>query len=411
MGKAGLSPRSVTLVLCTRDGAVLGSLPPFDVELPWWQETADVVAGAAGRHGVDVQVLRLLGPSEGPAAGGPVTYLAEVTGRAGGSWTGALRPWTGTHTDVEDPLRLPYARPGGPARDLGWADAQLRALGTPRTGPAVQQRTWNLSSIWRLPTDSGAAWLKVVPPFFAHEGRMLRLLGQDDPEVVPALLATQGPRVLMADVPGGDHYDAGLSVLLRLVRTLVGVQRRWVSRLPELGSLGVPDWRGPALAVAAADVLSRTADQLDPQSVAVLDGLVAGLGERMTEVAGCGIPDTLVHGDFHPGNACGPQDRPVILDWGDCGIGHPLLDQAAFTARLQGPDRTRVLVEWSQLWTKAVPGSDPLRAAGLLAPVAALRQAVVYRSFLDRIEASERVYHADDPAARLRRAAELAGGG
>lgn len=44
----------------------------------------------------------------------------------------------------------------------------------------------------------------------------------------------------------------------------------------------------------------------------------------------------------------------------------------------------------------------------LLEPVAALRQAVIYRGFLDGIEPSERVYHADDPPLWLRRAAELA---
>ena len=46
--------------------------------------------------------------------------------------------------------------------------------------------------------------------------------------------------------------------------------------------------------------------------------------------------------------------------------------------------------------------------AALLAPVAALRQALIYRMFLDSIEPDERVYHAGDPAHWLGRAAELA---
>jgi hypothetical protein len=28
----------------------------------------------------------------------------------------------------------------------------------------------------------------------------------------------------------------------------------------------------------------------------------------------------------------------VVLDWGDCGVGHPLLDEAAFVARLATAD-------------------------------------------------------------------------
>jgi hypothetical protein len=37
----------------------------------------------------------------------------------------------------------------------------------------------------------------------------------------------------------------------------------------------------------------------------------------------------------------------------------------------------------------------------------AVRQAVIYRGFLDRIEPDERIYHAADPATWLRRAAGL----
>ena len=54
-----------------------------------------------------------------------------------------------------------------------------------------------------------------------------------------------------------------------------------------------------------------------------------------------------------------------------------------------------------------MPGCDPDRAAALLAPVAALRQALIYRTFLDGIEPDERVYHANDPGTWLRRAAAL----
>ncbi len=100
--------------------------------------------------------------------------------------------------------------------------------------------------------------------------------------------------------------------------------------------------------------------------------------------------------------------RLVLLDWGDCGVGHPLLDQAAFLERLAAPDRDVVRAQWAGLWRAAVPGSSPERAATLLEPVAALRQAVIYDQFLTQIEPDERVYHAGDPADWLRRAAALA---
>jgi hypothetical protein len=62
---------------------------------------------------------------------------------------------------------------------------------------------------------------------------------------------------------------------------------------------------------------------------------------------------------------------------------------------------------WEGLWRTAVPGCDPARAGGLMDPVCALRQAVIYDSFLAGIEPNERVYHRADPARWLRTAAAL----
>ncbi len=155
MGSSHVAPRVATLVLCLPDGSVLGALPPLEVALPWWSEAASVVEAARDAHGLDVVVLRLLHaePERAPG-GGAVTYLAEVAAPP----PRPLLDWDG---DVggDDPLRMSWARPGGPAADLAWADAVLAGRGTPRLGHARQIRTWNLSSLWRLPLEHGAAWL------------------------------------------------------------------------------------------------------------------------------------------------------------------------------------------------------------------------------------------------------------
>jgi hypothetical protein len=397
-------PRQVTLLLCDREGRRLGALPPFEVGVPWWPEAEPVVAEARARFGVEVTVLRLVtAPVAERAAGGPVTYLAEVAGPP----PRQLVPWPADAADplLDHPLRLPFARPGGPDRDLAWADARLCAAGRDRVGPAVQVKTWNLSSVWRLPTAAGPAWLKVVPPFFGHEGAMLARL---DPAVVPPLIAAEGPRVLLADVPGEDPWDGPLPVLLRVLGMLVALQRDWVDRIDELAEVGAPDWRAGPFVPAVTDLVARTAGELDGDTVAALQALLDGLPDRFAAVAACGVPDTLVHGDFHPGNTRGSvEGRSVLLDWGDCGIGNPLLDQAAFLSSIGEPKREPVRAAWASLWRDAVPGSDPDRAAVLLAPVGALRQALIYRTFLDEIEPTERVYHANDPATWLRRAAGL----
>src|SRR4051794_428290 len=147
-------PRQVTLLLCDGSGTVFGTLPVYEVPMPWWPEAEPVVTGAREHFGVDVTVLRLIAstPVE-RAAGGPVTYLAEVAERPEVD----LQPWPADAPDPlpDEPLRLPYAMPGGPAHDLAWADERLTAAGQPRSGAAVQVKSWNLSSVWRLPTADG----------------------------------------------------------------------------------------------------------------------------------------------------------------------------------------------------------------------------------------------------------------
>ena len=99
-----------------------------------------------------------------------------------------------------------------------------------------------------------------------------------------------------------------------------------------------------------------------------------------------------------------------MLDWGDSGVGHPLLDQPAFLTAISTDAVGAAQAHWLQRWRSAVAGSDPARAAVLLAPVAAARQAVIYRKFLDNIEPSEHPYHRADPAQWLQRAAALVRG-
>jgi phosphotransferase family enzyme len=382
-------PRIVTLVFVGRLGEQIGALAPFEVATPWWPDAAPVVARAKDLHGVEVTVLRLIharpDPTDPFGMGGFVTYAVEAT-----MAPPDLRPWSGSIT--EDPKRAAWARPGGPASDITWADAILHTTGRQRSGQGEQIKTWNLSSIWRLPTVDGDTWLKAVPPFFAHEGAIIGAIG---PPFVPVLLGTEPGRALLGDVPGENRFGAPLDLMLEMVAFLVKLQTTWMDRVPELFSLGLPDWRADQLGPALAHLVSRCGNEIGLEERRALDRLISGLDDRWTEIDACGLPPTLVHGDFHPGNFRGEAGSLVLMDWGDSFIGNPLFDMTGMLARA-GDSEQRVRQEWVQAWAEAVPGSDPAQAAELLAPVAMLRNALVYRSFLDQIEASEHPYHAAD---------------
>ena len=399
-------PRTAELALCTREGAVLGWLPSVEVRTPWWQDMEALVDAVRDAYGLEAVVLRMLDSALPRPHGGRVSYLAylaETGARLPPGAADALLPWPGTLD--EQPLRASWAVPGGPDADLAWAEGVLRERRIERRGPAVQVRSWNLSSIWRLPlADAGPAWLKVVPPFFGHEGDVLRRL-QGDP--VPRLLGHDGPRILMADIEGEDQYDAPLAVLERMIDLLVELQAAWIGREVELQAMRLPDWRGPALSAAIAAVVERRRAELEDGVAAVLDEFVAGLGARFAAVQACGMPDTLVHGDYHPGNLRGTPFRLTMLDWGDSGLGQPLLDLPAFLAAIPAAAVGPVRERWIAAWRSRLPGADPDRAAALLAPVAAARQATIYQRFVDGIEPVERRHHAADAREWLERCAAL----
>lgn len=398
----------MTLVLLSGEGSVIGALEPFTVPLPWWSEVASVVETASSERDADVTVLRLLSqefdPDDPYEMGGWVTYAAELHGPVPTA-VRAVDPRDAAAALDEQPLRLPWARPGGPAAELAWAGRVLTGCGRAPTGRPRQMRSWNLSSIWSIPTAAGAAWLKSVPPFFAHEGRIIDWLG--DP-ALPPLLGFADGRVLMAEIGGDDQYDARLPTLVQAVDTLVAIQDRVSNRVDELLALGLPDWRWPVLAVLIDDVIERHGRELDGEEQRVLASVVSGLEDRIRAIDACGLPMTLVHGDFHRGNLRGTGDGLALLDWGDCGVGHPLFDVPAMIEPLTPDVRASLLTRWVRAWQERRPGSDPLRAQALVQPIAALRQALIYRGFLDAIEPSERVYHERDPAGWLRRAAALA---
>jgi hypothetical protein len=362
--------RTVTLVLVTNDGEPMGRLPPFTVETPWWQDIEPIVI-----HRPDVTILRLL-DADGTAQtmGGAVTYLAESTTRPPD-----IEPYA--HDAIDHPLRMPWARPGGPQTDLDWAARHVEIAGTP-----TQVRTWNLSAIWRIPTPNGDAWLKSLPPFFAHEATVINRLGPSDK--LPTVIAADGHHILFEEMPGRDGYGAEGDDRRAIIDALVELQRR----APDLTNQ-VPDWSSTRLKAELAGLLARRGDERPG-----LRRLLDGWDDRFDAISACGIHDTLFHGDAHPGNARIDTKPPIIFDWGDSGWGHPFFDLVhAHDAETES--------YWLGLWNDV---GDARRAWRLLKPVAVVRSALVFQRFLDSIEPSERVYHRDDVAPYLDEAHQLA---
>jgi Ser/Thr protein kinase RdoA (MazF antagonist) len=389
--------RWAELVLVDRSGTVLGKLPAVQAAMPWWSEVETLVRAVRERFGVDVTILRLLRSPRSGMRGGHVTYLAQIDSPV------ECAPCDEVLDD--HPLRNTYAQVGGPEADLDWARSVLAQHGLALAAPPVQIKTWNLSSLWRLPLAHESAWLKSVPLFFRHEGALIEALGPEAP--VPRLVGHCPGRLVMRYIPGEDLFDATSQQRVAMLDMLIDLQRARTTRVDELLAVGVPDWRASSLAAAIESTFERTRYELDAADAKIVESFIAHLDSRFAALEACGIPDSLVHGDFHPGNVRGIGNDLTILDWGDAGVGHPLLDVPAFMERAPAELAEPLRNHWIAAWRDAYAQSDPARAWNTIAPLAAARKAVIYRAFLDNIEPSEHPYHRDDPRDCLRNVAEI----
>jgi hypothetical protein len=386
----------------TFGGGYLGAIGPFAVDVAWWSEVEPVVACVGGALGVPVLVLRLLGVDGGDGGrDGHATYHVEALqrpprGLLAAASGGPVPAW------LAEPhgLRSPWARIDGVRELLGWATDALAMAGRAVTGPPAQRKTWNLAALFRLPTARGPVWLKATPPFAADEAAVIAAFARVDPGLVPEVIASGEGRILLGHVPGDDCWDASAHTVATAVTRLARAQAALARALPDPPA-GIRDRRVPVL-------VEQIGQLLDGDAVSELTAderaSARALARRWPALEDGGLPDTIVHGDFHPGNWRSDGGAPVMVDFADAHVGHPVLDGLRACDFLPAPRRPGAARAWIAAWSAEVPGSDPARALAVAEPLAHLANAVRYQEFLDGIEPDERIYHRGDPAAVIRAA-------
>ncbi|MBB4909818.1 aminoglycoside phosphotransferase family protein [Actinophytocola algeriensis] len=375
--------KSVTAVV-TSGGAPVGAVGPFAVDAPWWAEVETVTTHLGVVLGVPAYVLRLMRVDGGRVPkGGHVTYHVEAPGT-----TASLPP---ADLDGDDPLRAHYATADGLRALFTWARDTLAGQGIAVTGPIAQRKTWNLAALFRLPTDRGPVWCKALPAFAADEAVVMAEFATVDATLVPEVLGAAEGRLLLAHLPGEDCWHAPDAVLAAGIHRYVAAQ----------AALTPPAWLQHRDYATEIDALLDRDLGLTADEVAAARAMRPG----WAELADCGLPTTIVHGDFHSGNWRSEDGGPPsVLDFADAHAGTPVLDGLRVT-EFGDPARTPAAhAAWVAAWRTACPDSDPARALAVGEPLSRLYFAVRYQEFLDGIETSERIYHEGDPASCVREA-------
>lgn len=370
----------------------VGRAPGFEVEPAWWSEVEGVTRRLDDLLGVRTVVLRLVHADEAVIGrGGRAVYHVQAMGEPR---SGVLdeTPYDGWDEIIAPhPLRATWAEVDGPERMVEWARSIL--------GPAepVQVKTWNLSCLMRFP----GAWAKATSHFGSVDADIIEQVRRYDEKLAPHVIgrSVEDRWSLLAHAPGIDCWEPDQETVANVVSRWVAVQAH----------LAVDDLRAPRL---LPDSLAAEVERLlrvVPLSGEDRDGveqLLTRLPSLIAELDTAGLPITVVHGDFHPGNWRSDGSTRTIVDWADTFIGHPATDIQRLVDWLPPANRDHAVGTWTTVWKTWLPAADPQRA---LAPISVLNHliyAIMYQRFLDNIEPTERIYHEDDPASELRRAVE-----
>jgi len=254
--------------------------------------------------------------------------------------------------------RPPWARPGWLAEAAAWLEASIVEAGLEPNGPVELVEQWPLSSVLRRRTGDGYVYLKAVFSGFLHEPALTRALANEHPTLLPEVLAVDVPRgwLLMRELGGTQIGDLGVREWADPLRAVAGLHRHWSDRTSELLALGAQDRTLATLEAQIRAVLEEAG--VDPTESAVSE-----LERRCHQLADGPLPQTLVHGDFHPWNVMVDGDELRIFDWSDACVGHPLFDLPTFLQRASDEgSRESLLGAYLDMWTDLAPAGE-LRAA------------------------------------------------
>ena len=296
-----------------------------------------------------------------------------------------------------DPLAPPWSQSGWHARATEWITGQLAGRGPI---DVEQMRAWGISTVLRATDAAGTRfWFKGICEHFGREVGVTVALDALAPGLVaPVVAADLDARwLLLGDLtdvaPAGEpasHVTA--YPRLRQLQRAVGGERdgliaagatvRPLSDLPAEFSGVIRD---PELAEWIG-VSAERAEQL-----------VAWLADAVVAVAALGLPEVLVHGDFHPGNVATLADGSrVIFDWSDAAFAAPFVDVPTWLTWIEDDEseRERTWRSFAAEWADVLTVEEWLTRRPLLEGVAGAYHVVSYAGIVRSMDTHHIAEHA-----------------
>jgi ADP-ribose pyrophosphatase YjhB (NUDIX family) len=287
----------------------------------------------------------------------------------------------------------PFARPGWLRELFRWTEEQVAPLGLRITGGFRQLNASPTFSLIRLETNDGALWFKATGEPNAHELTVSLLLARLFPTHVPRILGIHRSwnGWLSAEVSGTAlHEISDCFTWERVAGELAELQIASIGKSRELLEGKCKDLRVAEVVKFIEPFLDRMADFMTAQEkkspAPLLNSELASLGEGLKEscslLQSFGLPDTLGHIDFNPGNILVSSERCVFLDWAEGCVTNPLITLEYLRRHMERGGvvepaaDARLCAAYLRPWTGLFSWDDLRQAMAAAPPVAVFVHAI-----------------------------------
>lgn len=410
-------PDEPAVLLVQVDGA--WTLPAVSLEEVWLSSMGKIVPAFAGLLDLPVWGLRQFhylrdGETRRMEM---IVELERIDGSRvlpdGGRWAGAaeieridlaaeipvrplLRYLRALESGEMPPQRPPWARPGWLPGVRRWITAALGGQGV-RVLEIKPFKQWGISCVLHVLTDTGDYYFKTTNrnmPLFVNEALMTVFLAERFPGAVPRPVAAEPGEDWMLLAAFSETFRGAVAPEIRnhIFERFARLQIESVPLAEALLAAGAIDRRLPVLAGQIEQLL------VDPGATALLEApdrvriqaMLPLFRWMIARLAGFGIPDALVHGDMHLGNAARIDDRLVFFDWTDTAIAPPFFDLMSLgwmdLDAAAGP-----LNAYLDVWKDFLPHENLDEAVLLARVLLNLHHAVSYQHIVKHLEPDSRI--------------------
>jgi Phosphotransferase enzyme family len=399
-----------------------GQLPHLHLEKRVWLADIEPFHAELREHLGDVIVLRCMKyETNSTTRQARAVYELEGLGKLRGDWLKAsqLHPLPAeiesvVHaalSEVDPEARSPWARRGWFTDVRDWIGAQIKGVER-----VEQVKSWGMSCVLRARTAQGNFYFKASTrrALFADEPRVTQALATRFPDLIPMPVQVNVERgwMILADI-GTNLRDATLRIpeWKQLIQRYAELQRELALEPDWVLNAGCLDRRQHVLETQLRELLEAETTVISPEQLQTLRETRVVWTHHLSKLSASSIPNSLVHGDWHPGNIAVKDGVQRIFDWTDACLSQPFFDILGMLDELEQvfdeETRQALLETYLGTWTEFASLGDMKAVVPSIRVALCLHQVVTYWKILGGLEPTARHEVAKGLGYWLRRLTEL----